>query len=287
MLFQTLESKTYPSRYGAKKSPKNQTQNQSKSPPKSQNKLILEAGMGMEYYRYKEPDVMQIQGPMLNFNGAIGVIKSLFRFQSDLYFATHIGANVYDGGLYNSVTQVTTKYSTQSTDYYTGITAKVGINLFNEGKELFFIYTGLGYRFLYNLAIDKPNIKASYGRYQGYLFLPIGLSGEIPVAKKVSIIAMIEQRILLYGHNTSTFSDLGYDSDLYFIQKRGYGGRIALGTKIYLPNTNAIKINLYFDYWGIAKSTTDSAYRNNIFVGDFIEPKNNTIATGLNVTYAF
>ncbi|WP_104696835.1 MULTISPECIES: hypothetical protein [unclassified Helicobacter] len=287
VLLQLLESKTYVNRYGTKRNTDTKTQKQLTSSSKSKNQLIAELGMGIEYYRYKEPKVMQIQGPMLNFNGMIGVVRSLFRFQSDLYFATHVGANIYDGSLHNNITQTTTKYSAQSTDYYTGITTKLGINLFSDGKELFFVYTGLGYRFLYNLVIDKPGIQASYGRYQGYLFLPIGLSGEIPLTQKVSFIGMIEQRLLLYGHNTSAFSDLGYDSDLYFTQKRGYGGRIALGSKIYLPSANAIKLNLYFDYWSIEESTTDTAYHNGAFIGNFIEPKNNTIAVGFNITYAF
>lgn len=285
LLCNALESKTI-SRYGNKTRVVNKNKQQNITPPLA-NQIIAELGIGMEYYKYKEPNVMQITGPMMNFNGTIGVIRKLFRFQTDLYFATHVGANVYDGGLYDHTTQTTTAYSTKSTDYYTGVTTKFGMTFFEMKKELFFGYIGLGYRFLHNLSIDKPGIKASYDRYQGYLFLPIGVSGEVPLNPKVSFIGAIEQRILLFGHNTSTFSDIGYDKDLYFEQKMGYGGRITFGAKIYLQNAGALKISAYYDYWKIEDSNIVPAYQQGVFIGNFVEPKNYTNTFGINLTYAF
>ncbi len=102
------------------------------SSPSTKNS-IYELGLGMEFYQYEEPNIMQITGSMLKFNVTTGTISGIFSFQNDLYFATHIGLNVYDGGIVDKNKHVT-PYSTKSTDYYAGIVPKIGIGFFGKKK---------------------------------------------------------------------------------------------------------------------------------------------------------
>ena len=253
----------------------------------SDTKRIGEIGLGMEYYHYREPKLMSISGPMLNFYGFMGVIKNSFRFQTDFYFASHVGANIYDGAIINLDNKTLTAYKSQSTDFYVGAVPKIGFGIFRGGRDLFFAYVGLGYRFLYNLSSDAANMKTSYRRYQGYLYFPIGLSGELPLNSRFSLTASSEYRILLFGHNTSMMSDLGFDDDLFFRQNSGYGGRITWGGKFYVKNGSALKLDIYCDYWDIKASNVVAAYKHGIFQGNFTEPKNFTLALGLMVGYRF
>lgn len=248
---------------------------------------IGEVSLGVEYYHYKEPRVMSISGPMLNIHGFMGVIKNSFRFQTDFYFATHVGANIYDGAIMNLNNNTITPYKTQSTDFYVGGAPKIGFGIFRGGRDLLFAYVGLGYRFLSNLAIDAPNMKTSYRRYQGYLYLPIGLSGELPLSSGFSLTASSEYRILLFGHNASMMTDLNFDDDLFFRQNSGYGTRVTWGGKFYVKNGSALKLDIYCDYWDIKASNVVAAYKHGVFQGNFTEPKNFTLALGLMLGYRF
>lgn len=78
-----------------------------------------------------------------------------------------MGANEYSGELYNSTTKETIAYNIQSQDWYLGVASRVGMAFVASQREVAYIYTGFGYRFLHNMMINKPNIKASYERDQG------------------------------------------------------------------------------------------------------------------------
>ena len=247
--------------------------------------LLYDIGLGLSYYRYTEPGVMHISGPMFNLFASLGYVRDLFRFQMDLTYDTHVGANAYDGGIQDGHGN-TTPYKTKSTDWYISGAAKFGLTLFDK-KEIFFVYTGLGYRFLRNHLEDKPGIKASYYRYQGYLYLPIGMSGEIPVNPQLSLISALEYRILLFGHNTSTLTDVGYNKDVFFKQSIGYGGRLSMGVRYYILPTYSIKINAYWDFWSIDASDIVSATSADGTVGNFVEPKNHTNVFGVTFGFSF
>lgn len=251
------------------------------------NMLVAGLDLGIDYYHYEEPGVMKIYGPMMSFYGNIGVVKRLFKFQVDGYFSTHLGANTYDGGLQNNQDHTVIPYSTKSTDWYVGVNTKFGLNLWQQNKEIVFAYFGLGYRFLHNLIIDKPGVRGAYDRYQGYLYLPIGINGEIPIKPMISLIGEFEYRFLLFGHNTSGFADLGYDSDLFFTQKKGQGGKLSIGSKFYLNNGSALKLKAYYDYWILDSSNLVDAKRDGQVVGTFVEPKNHTYVFGISLGYVF
>ena len=271
------------SRYGHFQK-QNQSQRISVAPLASPQILLGDFGIGFDYYHYKEPNVMDIFGPMFNVFGDFSVIKKLFRFQIDASYSTHMDANHYDGSLQSDTGKI--PYETKSTDWYANIATKAGFSLY-ENREILFIYIGLGYRFLWNDIIDKDGIKASYHRYQGYLYLPIGISGEISISPTLSLISLLEYRVLLFGHNTSTFSELGYDRDLFFKQYTGNGARISIGLRYYFSPNYSVKFNFYYDYWSIQDSTLENAYLNGVYKGTFVEPKNHTNVFGINIAFSF
>lgn len=257
------------------------------NPTKSKVRLSGGINLGIDYYHYKEPDVMEIFGPMLSMDGSFGVGYKMFKFQLDGLFSTYLGANTYEGGLFNATTNQSIAYSTDSQDWYLGIASRAGVAFSVAQKEVAFIYAGFGYRFLHNKMIDKPNIKASYDRDQGYLYFLIGVDGEIPLSKSFSLLAEVQYRQLLYGHQRSGMKELGYDEDFYFSQNDGLGGRVSVGGKFYFLNQIALKVRLYFDYWSIEKSSLVAGYQGGKFISNFVEPRNFTKVIGVSAGVSF
>lgn len=257
------------------------------APTKPKIQLGGDFNLGIDYYQYKEPDVMDISGPMLTLDGSFSLKYKLFKFHLDGFFSTHLGANIYNGGLYNNTTKQTIAYSTDSQDWYLGVASRFGVAFALAQREVAFLYAGFGYRFLHNMMIDKPNIKASYERDQGYVYFLVGVDGEIPINKLFSILAGLQYRQLLYGHQRSGMMELGYDSDFYFTQTDGFGGRVSVGGKFYFLNQIALSLRLYFDYWAIEASNLVSAYQGGKFVNNFVEPRNSTKAIGVSVGVNF
>lgn len=255
--------------------------------PQSKIRLGGELNLGIDYYQYKEPDVMDITGPMFSLEGSFSFAYKLLKVQLDGYFSTHMGANEYSGGLYNSATKETIAYNTQSQDWYLGVASRVGMAFVVSQREVAYIYTGFGYRFLHNMMIDKPNIKASYERDQGYLYFLLGVDGEIPINKLFSILAEFQYRQLMYGHQMSGMKELGYDEDFYFTQTEGFGGRVSVGGKFYFHNQIALKLRLYFDFWSIEQSNLVAGYQGGKFISNFIEPRNYTRAFGVSAGVSF
>lgn len=257
------------------------------NPTKSKVRLSGGINLGIDYYHYKEPDVMEIFGPMLSMDGSFGVGYKMFKFQLDGFFSTYLGANTYEGGLFNATTNQSIAYSTDSQDWYLGIASRAGVAFSVAQREVAFIYAGFGYRFLHNKMIDKPNIKASYDRDQGYLYFLIGVDSEIPLSKSFSLLAEVQYRQLLYGHQRSGMKELGYDEDFYFSQNDGLGGRVSVGGKFYFLNQIALKVHLYFDYWSIEKSSLVAGYQGGKFISNFVEPRNFTKVIGVSAGVSF
>lgn len=248
-------------------------------------KVFLDLAAGVEAYKYEEKSVMTISGPMYRVDASLGLFISPLKIQLEGYYSGDMDRNVYDGAiiLFDNATQQTSRipYSTRSKDWYAGGNLKVGLSLFPKRTDVYsFIYAGVGYRFLKNHVIDKPGIKASYPRNQIYLYLPIGVDTEIPITDYFSFVLMTEYRFFLKGMNKSGFSKLGYEKDLLFTQKEGFGGKVAVAARFHYGQLKA-QIGLYYDYWFIEDSDKQPLHRNGAPTLIFIEPKNNTKVIGL------
>ncbi len=247
--------------------------------------FLTDFGIGFNYYRYSEPRIY-IEGPMFNVFGSLGYVKKAFRMQGDLYFSTYMGANTYHGLLLD---QPNTSMVLNSKDWYINGAAKLGVTLLDK-KETLFAYIGLGYRFLRNHISDDEKHISSYRRYQGYLYLPIGFQGELPVNKKSSLIGNLEYRMLLFGHHTAKMTDVGSDNDAHFVQKfnSGNGVRISFGSRFYTEHQFSVKVMAYWDAWFIDASANSVAnYVQGQLKNTLIEPKNQTNEFGINVALSF
>lgn len=249
-------------------------------------KIFWDLETGIEAYRYEEKSVMMISGPMYRVDTILGLLIDLFKIQLEGYYSRDLNRNVYNGSLFvvNNGKTTKTPYSTKSTDWYAGGNLKLGYSLQQVGNS--FVYVGFGYRFLRNHVVDKPGVKGAYQRDQSYLYIPAGIDVEIPVTDNLSFISMIEHRFFLRGKNRSAFSELGYDSDLFFTQKEGLGGRVAVGVNLRYAKAE-MRISLYYDYWFVENSDRQPLYKNGASNLTFIEPKNNTKAIGLMAGISF
>ncbi len=257
----------------------------SSQPSKSDAKLLYDLGIGMMHYRYSEPGLMHISGPMFSAYGSFGYVNSLFKFQTDLSYSTYVGVNRYDGGIQHEDGSITLS-QTKSQDWYAATAAKFGLTLF-EQKERFFAYIGLGYRFLANDLQDQGEVKSSYRRYQGYLYLPVGLTGELALTPMFSLIGGLEYRILLFGHNHSMLTDIHYDKNVFFRQHNGYGGRVSAGMRFYMSAKYSLKLLAYWDFWSLDKSSIALATSPAGTRSRFIEPKNHTNEFGATLGFSF
>lgn len=247
--------------------------------------VFLKLDTGLEAYQYEEKSLMSITGLMDRTDITLGIAVDFLRLQFEGYYVQDMGNNVYKGGIssFNADTnqREVFPYSTRSTDWYAGGNLKIGLSLFPEQAKVHsYMYAGVGYRFLHNDNIDVPGIKVSYPRDQSYLYVPVGLDADIPITDHFSFIGMTEHRFLLKGKNKSGFSKLEYERDLFFTQKEGMGGRIAVGGRYRFQSGVGVQISLYYDYWMIEDSDQQP-----LQVGQaeliFVEPKNNTKAVGL------
>ncbi|PAF50821.1 hypothetical protein [Helicobacter sp. 13S00477-4] len=242
---------------------------------------------GMQYYSYTEPKVMTVSGPMFTVS-AMGGIKfnPLIKSDLEIYYATDIGQNIYHGSLVltnpdGSRKNIPVKY--KSNDYYLGGVYRLGLIIGNGIDEWLVLYTGMGYRYLNNIALGL----GAYSREQSYLYMPFGGRVKVWVNNKIRLKLDAELRALLLGNNKSAFKKIGFDNDLHFTQNNGSGARVSFGAEVFISKKNIFFIQGTLDYWSIGDSNKKPAYKSGVIQGYWLEPKNNTITYGVEIGYAF
>lgn len=149
-------------------------------------------------------------------------------------------------------------------------------------------YAGLGYRGLYN------NLDG--GRYEQYLYLPVGVSAGIAYGA-MTLRPTVEFDGLLAGFNTTDLANVGYSNNIQVQQTSGYGLRASFNVE---TDTTWGKLSLgpFVRYWNINQSSTSYATGSSCFghaapcsgtvarLG-FVEPQNMTTETGLSVSLRF
>lgn len=237
------------------------------------------------YYKYSEPQVMNISGAMYGVGGYAYMAQQRFRHQIHAnYFG---GITRYDGsecGITNA-TLCTPLQSTSQDSYYT-LEYRFGSFMYQDSET--FVYTGFGLGFW-----DLDNaISASsgYAREQSYVYMPLFIHMQYGFSHRIALYGIFTYQQLLCGYNTSHFQDIGFDRNLYFTQNRGYGVRLDIGVRRNLDEygySGVIVFGAYLQYWNIADSSADSAYYNGRFIGVYYEPHNITQAVGMSIGYEF
>ena len=237
------------------------------------------------YYGYEEPRVMSISGAMYGVNGYVSATHHRFRHQlSASYFS---GITRYEGSECSIANPpVCTPLRSTSQDSYYTLEYRFGTLVYEDKESFVYAGVGLGFWDLYN----SISASSGYDREQSYVYLPVFIHAQYAFSQDISAYGILSYQQLVRGYNTSHFRDIGFDNDLFFTQSRGYGVRLDVGLKRDLCTygyDGVVVFGLYMQYWSIADSSTDGAYRNGTLYGLYHEPYNSTKAVGLSVGYEF
>jgi len=231
-------------------------------------------GISLSAYRYEEPGFMSLDGGKFGLDiNSIKVLQHNRFIRGDLRYAFG-----------------TVDYSSYDTGNASG-----ELDLYIEARGLFgkewainntalALYTGLGYRYLFN---DGRNISstgaAGYRRESNYLYAPIGIINRTPIINHAILVSNLEYDHLLIGRQVSKLSDVeqGY-SDLVNQQNKGYGLKLSI-----MYEKGKRMIGPYAHYWNIDDSEITSVFQNGIPSGTGMEPKNNTVEFGLKASQQF
>ncbi|MBK2123695.1 hypothetical protein [Fangia hongkongensis] len=235
---------------------------------------IFSLSPSLGYYKYAEPSLMNIQGPLVGIEGEYQYISTkniVLWINGGFAFVN----GRYDGSSVNLITLERTPLTFHNDkSYILNLSPKIGyrISFYSKGVSLL-PYIGAGYRYLYNNTTD--NVEGGYERISNYFYVPIGLQ-LTKVWNKWIWQSQIEFDIFAYGYQYS-----GTDGGFTNAQHDGYGANAytLFGRKEHMLSW---LIGPYIQYWNIkqsefAKGDTRTWY----------EPENYTINTGVMVKFIF
>lgn len=243
----------------------------------------IKAGIGVASYEYHEPAVMKTRGNKIAAD--IGVNWAL---TSD-YFGAASLRYVTGSVDYRSDAQFGSASANDKRDYYIETRALAGRRMRFGGTNVA-LFTGLGYRYLYNDLRGLNTLgQAGNRRTNAMVYLPVGVTLSRPIEGASRVEAGIEWNQLLYGRQKTYLSDsLPNYADVSNTQRVGYGIRLHLG----FARDNWM-IRPYLDYWRIAASDKAPLIVNGAPFRDsngqlFIqEPRNWSTEAGLKLEYLF
>lgn len=233
------------------------------------NSKNSEFGMDLSYYKYTEPNFMDITG------AGLGVYYSGVLRPSDNWF---MRGEIRGFGSACYYTSNGTGEADEVT-WYVETRPLLGARLEFDSFALE-AYAGIGYRYLWNDSDTKATStgNATYSRESNYFYLPVGLTHELHLNEKSNLVVTLEYDHLFSGTQISYLSDHTCLEDIKNHQNSGYGLRANFTYK-----SHDWSIGPYVIYWNIKKSDFVCVSRNECG----LEPKNNTIEAGLRVSYMF
>lgn len=229
-------------------------------------------GLSLSSYQYQEPGFMSLKGGKIGLDlRATKVLQNDQFIRGDLRYA--FGSVDYNGSGSASGEQ----------DWYIEARGLVGKDwVLNDA--VFSLYTGFGYRYLFD---DGRGITstgaAGYRRESNYFYLPIGIIHHRALSDQARLETTLEYDHLLAGKQISRWSDIGQGyGDLTNNQSSGYGLKLSV-----MYQKNSWAIGPYANYWNIGQSETTLVYQNGIPVLIGWEPENNTVEFGLKASQQF
>lgn len=239
-------------------------------PNKATIQITPEAG----YYKYEEPNIMQLKGPLIALSS-----EFFMPISNGFYFRLFL-RGAYNFGDYSS-----NGSGTQDNDnsWFVNISPTIAYQFSFKIKMSLIPYIGIGYRYLNNDSSGEFTTTGhySYLRESNYIYLPIGLNYIIGTHNSWAYRFQIEYDQLIRGYQYSHLrsSDGG---TIQNIQTKGYGlnAKIEFATKI--SHTTTFGFGPYIYYWSIPNS--EGSQFGNV---TYIEPKNNTIDAGLFINFTF
>jgi hypothetical protein len=231
------------------------------APPGATLQDGLEVGVTAYRYLYKEPGLMQLEGPKVGVRGSFSRTDEAGR-----------SGRIEAGASYGKVDYESNGTGTSDNHDDTTFEARVliGMDFGVRGGAKLMPYSGLGYRYLYNDLRGRSSTgHFGYRRESNYFYLPLGLA-----ARANSLVGTIEVDYLLRGRQTSYLSDGGFgDPDAVNRQDNGYGLRGSL-----MVEAGRVAFGPWFQTWRIQDS--DLAF------GGY-ETRNRTSEVGLELRYRY
>lgn len=240
--------------------------------------LSLSIAPAYQAYVYSEPSVMSIKGQMKGFTGALQYAFEEHRhsLRGGYFFGE---AMEYTGGKCSVAdpSQCQSLIADSNDKYYYGEYISQWL-LTMDGNPLVWFNAGAGYRELHN----DVNEASAYKRKQSYIYAVAGLSLEHKFLENAVFYTNFYGRYLIRGNNTSYTTGIGFDEDLRFTQKKGYGALLEVGVKYRMSYVD-FGVELYADGWYVEDSNHITATIQGASVGKFVEPLNYTAAIGARV----
>jgi hypothetical protein len=226
----------------------------------------LEVGVTAYHYLYKEPGLMQLEGPKVGVRGSYSRTDGSGK-----------SGRIEAGASYGRLDYESNGTGTSDNHDDTSFEARLlfGMDFGVRGGPALMPYTGLGYRYLYNDLRGTSSTGASgYRRESNYFYLPIGV-----IARAGMLVGNLEVDYLIRGHQKSYLSDAGFgDPDIRNDQNNGFGARASL-----MIDTGRFAFGPWFSYWRIQDSNWVPI--NSTTIGQ--EPLNRTTEVGLELRYRY
>ena len=235
-------------------------------------------GPEIYHFKYKESDIQDkgtfygmffscIYRDWITEAGIENPLEDKRMYGAEFRFA--FGEVDYDGQLMDG-----TPYRISNIDERTfEVRFLFGPDSLNE-SDLSTLYTGLGYRYLFDDSSFDP---AGYERTSNYLYLPFGYKFNQITDDPWSMAATVEADLLILGIQKSDFGTFEVDNN----QRSGMGYRASV--KFQNKSDDGIFIiEPFFRYWDIEKS--DVEY---IFPYYYYEPANETTEFGIQLKWLF
>ncbi|TNF69481.1 MAG: hypothetical protein EP298_03065 [Gammaproteobacteria bacterium] len=237
--------------------------------PQDKRKASISISPEFGYYRYEEPGIMKIKGPLIGLNSETQ-IPLPYKFSVRLFVRS-----AYNFGSYSS-----TSSGDQDNDnsWLINIAPSVGYSfIFNNGFTLT-PYTGFGYRYLNNDSSGDTTTTGHFGylRESNYFYWPIGLDIKLKQGKW-SYRGVFEYDYLIVGYQYSHLP-ASFGGTISNKQTQGYGLNGKLEIAYQVSRRVQIGVGPYIRYWNIKESEVDKG---------FVEPDNNTFEAGGFISFIF
>ncbi len=240
-----------------------------------ENDKKFQASVGFQsyYHEYKEPGLMKNEG---FFYG----VSYSFAYEDTVLLQLN-GLLSYGQVDYSST-------STGEADDIDDICAEnrvvVGYSIFDDKKTKVTPFVGIAYRFLQDDSNSKLTTTNNIGylRESNYYYSPIGFRIKVLFDNGWSLTPEFEYDYFWEGRQESYLGYLAGYEDVTNDQEDGYGYRASLTLAKKTAQVGS-SVQIFYRYWDIdnSKITVDS------FGSAWIEPKNETVEFGFNVSILF
>lgn len=218
--------------------------------------LYKSLGIGAGYYYYGEVNqqgkhLMHLDFVLFNLNGNIGYVSDSGG-RVDFSADANIALGLYTGAVLDTSNEQEHGKFAQGMDgnSFYHLELKGGFDMlrvfgaFGKSASLYAL-GGLGYYF------NNNNINPSY-RLQGYLYLPLGIEGEIGLGGRFALNYAGFYHLFILGNH---FTSRGHFSkDLDVLQSEGLGAKAYIGATYKTKHDRINSFRLVYEYWSVAGS---------------------------------